>query len=146
MSETIFGFIVIILRKEIFQAIKGESLSLENKIWGQNIQMLFLSCSVKTQIWRFLRWSTSCKKIDVSRTTIRRALTESDYKCVGPIIKPKNTMKERRKRFNWCMRQINKEWTKVLMRQLYILKNGGFKWVHKDEQNIFEVKRRRGKI
>ena len=88
------GFTVITLRKENFQAIKEESLSLQNKKWGQNIQMLFLSCSEKTQIWRYLRLPISCKKnnIDVSRMTIRRALTESGYKFVGPIIKTKKIL------------------------------------------------------
>ena len=57
-------------------------------------------------------------------------------------------MKERRKRLDWCMSQIHQEWIKVFFSDettIYLENPGGFKWVHKDEQNISEVKRRRGK-
>ena len=136
-------FTDIILGKENFQAIKGESLSLQNEKWGQNIYAILALLREVTDlkiphIINFLK-----NNVGVSRTTIRKGLVESDYKFVRPIIKPKNTMKERRKRRDWRMRQINQEWTRAIFSDettIFLENPGGSSGFIK---NISEVKIRK---
>ena len=84
--------------------------------------------------------------VELSRSTMRRSLIESDYRYIGPKIRPKNSIKEKIKRngeIAKCIRigilYFSDETT------VYLENPSGFKWIHKDDQNISEVKRRRGK-
>ena len=86
--------------------------------------------------------------VELSRSTIRRSLIESDYRYIDPKIRPKISLKEKIKRMKWWNRQVHQNWNSVFFSDettVYLENLAGFKWIHKDDQNISEVKRRRGK-
>ena len=86
--------------------------------------------------------------VELSRSTIRRSLIESDYRYIGPKIRPKNSIKEKIKRKKWWSHQAHQNWNSVFFSDettVYLENPAGFKWIHKDDQNISEVKRRRGR-
>ena len=89
------------------------------------------------------------KKIDVSRTTIRKAITESDYNFIGLIINKAKKYSEGKEKETWLEYETNitQERTNVFfsIETRYLENFRGFKWVHKDEQNIYQVRRIRGK-
>ena len=82
--------------------------------------------------------------IEISDSTVRRALHERGYSYIGPKISPKNTLKEQQKRLDWCKRHLNKYWHKVFFTDkttVYFDNPSGLKWV-KSDVNYTEHKRK----
>ena len=77
--------------------------------------------------------------IEVSESTIRRALQEHEYHYIGPKICYKNTWKVQQKRLDWCRRDLNKYWHNIFFTYettVYVDNPSGYKWVKKNEKYI----------
>ena len=83
--------------------------------------------------------------IEVSESTIRRALQEHEYHYIGTIIWQKNTWKEQQKRLDWCRRHLDKYWHKIFFTDettVYVENPSGYKWVKKSEKYIENKKQK----
>ena len=86
-------------------------------------------------------------EIEVSESTIRRALQEHEYHYIGPKIWQKNIWKELQKRLDWCRRHLDNYWHNIFFTDkttVYVDNPSGYKWVKKNENILNTNNKRRG--
>ena len=76
--------------------------------------------------------------IDVSESTIRRALQEHEYHYIGPKIW-KKYLERVAKRLDLCRRHLDNYWHNIFFTDkttVYVDNPSGYKWVKKNEKYI----------
>ena len=77
--------------------------------------------------------------VEVSKSTVRRVLIESNYSYSDPKIRPNNTDKEKIK---MVKETIFQNWTQVFFSdetKIYLENPREFKWIHNEDEYAAEI-------